>query len=256
MKVNYRIAVAIACASLTLVLSARASAQYSGEPDTDWRAKPRRRESAQEWAFELRFGSYRPKVDDEFSNGKQPFKQVFGDGGHLYFGVELDWQALRIPYVGTLGPGFGWGYTSMSAMAKLSGTNTDSAENTSLWIMPMYVAAVGRIDVLARELGIPIVPYAKLGTGYAFWKTSNDLGTSVYQGTSGKGHSYGLHIAGGVALQLDFLDAASSAQLENSAGINHSYLYLEWMYTNLGAFVPGQMHVGSSSWVTGLAFEL
>jgi hypothetical protein len=256
MEVRCRIAIALACASLTLLGSARASAQYSGEPDTDWRRTPRRHESHQRWAFELRIGPYRPKIDDEFSNGKQPFKQVFGDGSHLYFGVELDWQALRIPHVGTLGPGVGWGYTTMSALAKLSGTSTDSAENTSLWIMPMYLAGVARIDALAREWSIPIVPYAKFGMGYALWRTSNDLGMSHFDNISGKGHAYGLHIAGGAALQLDFLDAEASGELENAAGINHSYVYVEWVYSNLGALHSGEMHVGTSSWVTGLAFEM
>ena len=38
-----------------------------------------------------------------------------------------------------------------------SGTDIDSAENTSLTIMPMYLAAVLRIDVLSRELSIPTI---------------------------------------------------------------------------------------------------
>jgi len=251
-----RALVAIACASFPLLIAARGSAQESDGLEPDWRRGTKRRESPQNWAVELRFGPYYPKVDDEFKNGKQPFKQVFGDGGHFFIGLEVDWQALRIPYVGSFGPGFGWGYTSMSSPAKLTGTSTDSAETTSLWIMPMYLAGVLRIDEAARELSIPLVPYAKLGLGYAWWKASNELGASNYNGIAGKGHSYGLHVAGGLALQLDFLDAAATQQLDNSVGINHSYAYFEWLYSDLGGLGGGQMRVGTSSWVTGLAFEM
>ncbi|MBI5535410.1 MAG: hypothetical protein HY898_21960 [Deltaproteobacteria bacterium] len=251
-----RVLLALACASLPLLISASASAQYSGTVESDWRQGTRRRESAQNWAFELRFGPYYPKVDEEFKNGQQPLKQVFGDTWHFFMGVELDWQALRLGNIGSFGPGFGWGYTRMSAPAKLTGTNDNSAETTSLWIMPMYVAGVFRLDLLHKEASIPLVPYAKLGLGYAWWRASNELGGSSYDGIPGKGHSYGLHAAGGLALQLDFLDRGASQQLDNSVGINHSYVYFEWLYSDLGGFGGKQMHVGTSSWVTGLAFEI
>lgn len=239
-----------------LMLTARAWAQASLD-DYDWRQEHRRRQSPQSWEFELRFGPYYPNVDQEFAGkGYQPYHQVFGNGSRFFFGVELDYQAVRIPNVGSLGPGMGWGYTSASSNAKLSGTNIDSAETTGLWIMPMYLVGVLRLDTLPNDWGIPVVPYAKAGFGYALWKASNELGTSTYQGVDGKGHSYGLHLAGGLALQLDFLDTASAQQLDNSIGINHAYGYFEWVWSDLGGLGQGQMRVGTSSWVTGLAFEI
>ena len=249
---------AFACASATALLSTAAAAQVieSSGSEYDWRQGTRRRESPQNWAFELRFGSYKPRVDDEFKGKAEPFKQVFGDGGRFTFGLEIDWQALRIQYLGSLGPGFGWGYTTMSSPAKLSGTQSDSAETTKLWIMPMYLAAVLRVDVLAREASIPLVPYGKIGMGYALWKASNELGASVHEGVVGKGSSYGLHTALGGALQLDFLDRGATQQLDNSVGINHSYAYFEWIWSDLGGMSSGQMHVGTSSWMIWLAFEL
>jgi hypothetical protein len=251
--------VSAACVAASVLVSPLASADpliESSGTEYDWRQGTRRRESPQNWAFELRFGSYRPRVDEEFEGGAAPFKQVFGDKGRFLFGFELDWQALRIPYVGTLGPGFGWGYTSMSSPAKLSGTDTNSAESTKLWIMPMHLVAVLRIDVLPREVSIPLVPYGKVGMGYALWKASNELGASNFEGTLGKGSSYGLHYAVGAALQLDFLDSSATQQLDNSVGINHAYAYFELVWSDLGGMRDGQMHVGTKSWVTGLAFEL
>ena len=205
----------------------------------------------------MRFGPYRPRIDEEFSAAPGPYERVFGTSSRVFFGLELDYQALRIPHVGTLGPGVGWGYTSMSAKAKIRGTSVDSAESTSLWIMPFYTVGVLNIDVLARDFGIPLVPYGKLGVGYSLWKAANDLGISTYDGVSGKGHSYGLHYAFGGMVQLDFLNRHSSSQLDDATGINHSYFYMEWVRSNLDGFGSGKhMQVGTSTWVTGLAFEI
>lgn len=258
---------ALAGAALTatvLLSSSPALAQWTDHPDeTDWRREDRPMyESPQSWAFELRFGPYKPLIDEEFkSSGATPYKTIYGGSNRVVVGAELDYQALRIPYVGTLGPGAAWHFTKMTGMAKQQGTTVDSAESTSLWIMPMYLVGVLRVDVFARTFGVPLVPYAKLGAGYAIWKASNDLGTSVYGDSSsnvvGKGHSYGLHYAGGLMLELDPFDRHSAAQLDESVGINHSYLYLEWYKSQLDGFGSGnQMQVGASTWSLGLAFEI
>lgn len=252
-------AAALATCGAIVLCAAPARAQWADQPDeTDWRREDRPRyESPQSWAFEVRFGPYKPRVDEEFGAGEGPYQRIFGDSRRLYLGVEADYQALRIPYVGTIGPGLAWHYTKMNGVAKLQDSNENSAETTSLWIMPMYLVGVLRVDVLAREFGIPLVPYGKLGVGYAIWKTSNELGTSEYQGVDGKGRSYGLHYAGGLALQLDSFDRHSAAQLDESVGINHSYVYFEWLNSNLDGFGSGgQMRVGASTWALGLAFEI
>lgn len=255
--------VPVAVAATMLLVSSPAWAQWTDHPDeTDWRRGDRPTyETPQNWAFELRFGPYKPMIDDEFGVAPGPYERIFGSSNRVYVGAELDWQAFRIPWVGTLGPGVAWHFTKMSGTAKKQGTNENSAEGTSLWIMPMYAVGVLRVDVFAREFGIPLVPYGKLGAGYAIWKASNDLGTSSYSqnGTTvdGKGHSYGWHYAGGLALQLDPFDRHSAANLDEAVGINHSYIYFEWMKSNLDGFgANNQMRVGASTWSLGLAFEI
>ncbi|MCL2823473.1 MAG: MXAN_2562 family outer membrane beta-barrel protein [Polyangiaceae bacterium] len=233
---------------------------YHGPDGPTWhRHSPRHDQTEQSWALEFRLGPYSPKIDDEFG-GSGPYEEVFGGGRRWFVGLEVDYQALRIPYIGTLGPGFGVSYTKMSANAKLAGQDEDSAETTSLWIMPMYVAAVLRVDVFADKLGIPLVPYVKGGLGYALWKASNGLGTSVYgEGDDevvGKGRTYGWHFAPGLMLQLDVFDQHAARQLDNSVGVNHSYFFLEWMMSGLDGFgADDQMRVGTTTWVMGLAFE-
>lgn len=261
-----RVVTATLCgaASLAVVSVAReARAQNAGEGDplTSYNSHHDPPESPQSFALELRFGPYQPKIDDELPAAR-PYESTFGTDKRLYMGFELDWQAVRIPYFGTLGPGFGLGYTHMSAAAPFTAPpHALSGETTTLTIMPTYAVGVLRIDALARHANIPLVPYGKLGVGYALWWTGNDLGTSHYSDASGDhtghGRSYGLHSAFGGMFLLDAIDRHSSVQLDNETGVNNSYFFFEIVRSNLDGFGSGnQLRVGSDGWVMGLALEM
>jgi hypothetical protein len=257
-----RLASLLVATATTLGLLACARPAEAQQVDQYYRWKRHDRqmyESPQHFAFELRFGPYIPNIDDEFS-GKTPYKSTFGTGKGFHYGVELDFQALRIPYVGTLGPGLSWSRTTRSAKAKISGTTADSAESTNLAIMPMAALGVLRIDVLARELGIPFVPYGKAGLGFGLWSTGTDQGTSKRDGVDGKGRTWGTHLAGGGMFLLDFLDRASAREIDDSIGVNHSYLFVEYMRANLDGSIletsKPQLNIGTTTWVIGLALEM
>jgi len=226
-----------------------------------WRHGNRPPPSPQRFAFELRFGPYQPAIDDDFEKRPGPYESVFGNDKRFFFGLELDWQAFRIPKIGTIGVGFGWSYTHMSEQAKVhpdenATPNTVpqfSAESTSLSIMPMYGVAVLRVDELARETPIPLVGYMKAGLGYGIYWTGNDLGTQA------RGHTWGTHLAFGGMLMLDGLDEHASIEIDNEWGINHTYAFFEYMFSNLnGLGTPDHsvMRIGTHTWVVGLAFEL
>jgi hypothetical protein len=208
-------------------------------------------ESPQNFAIEVRLSPYLPDVDsDPALGGKTPYQDVFGSSRRLLFGLEFDWQAARIPHLGTIGPGLGAGLLSASA-------NASSGETTSLAIYPFYAAAVLRVDALWRDLRIPFVPYAKLGVGVAFWRASNTLGTSVYQGVSGKGHSLGPHFALGLGLDLNAFDPYAAKNFDNAMGVNSTYLFAELTredLTGLG-LQEAPLRVGGTNWTFGLAFE-
>lgn len=213
--------------------------------------------SAQNFAFELRFSPYYPQVDDEPGLQGTPFKDAFGDKPRLYLGLELDWQTLRIPYLGTIGPGLGVGTVSMSRPAV---TKTDppqpSGDEYGLTIYPFYLAAVLRADALWRSRGFPIVPYAKLGLGYAIWRATNSGGTSAAAGVSGKGSTWGTHTALGISFALDSIDQGATRNMDNAIGINNTYVYAEYYWLNLnGLFQDNALRVGTSTWAAGLAFE-
>jgi len=252
----------------SLFMAEGAEAQSSSRiPDTNWRKRDRGgvdgKRSPQRFAFELRFGAYTPAIDDEFGGSATPYRDFFGDGMLFHFGAEFDWQAVRIPYVGTLGPGVGFGYVSTSAEAYLVNTYGTSAPeragSTSLTILPMYVSAVVRFDELMRRTGVPIVPYGKVGLGAGlWWVNTGDKGSKVGDGDTailGRGTSLGIHWALGGMLALDWLGQRSMASLDQETGINHVYLFGEWMNQNLGLF-GDSMRVGTSTWMVGLTMEM
>lgn len=257
----------------SILAAARAEAQTAQIPADSWRQTDRGTRydedgSSQYFAFELRFGGYYPQVDQEPAlGGATPYKSIIKDGGpQFYIGLELDFLPLRIPYVGTFGPGIGWGYTRASKKAKFSAeagpdrAGTESGDTTGLTIMPMYGVAVLRVDEFMRRWGIPVVPFAKLGFGLGTWTANTNAGTETYgsgdKAIKGSGISYGLHYGLGGAISLNFLDPAAARRLDQNTGVNHVYLMGEWMNnTAIGRMSKG-MYIGSSSWVVGLAVDM
>lgn len=215
----------------------------------------RQSESKQEAAFELRVGRYVPDVDDSVQGS--PFRDTFGSSNRYIIGAEVDWQLVRIPHFGTLAPGIGWGYTKFGAPAVFADGSGTSASDTRLNIMPMYLVAVGRADVLMRDFRIPFVPYAKLGVGYAMWWSSDGQRSAEYEGEKGRGSSYGLTYALGGMFLLDVLDPDDAVSADGLLGINNSYIFAEWFRPKLDGFGSNKvLNVGSSSWVIGLALEI
>jgi len=59
---------------------------------------------------------------------------------------------------------------------------------------------------------------------------------------------------------LDVIDRRSSVEIDNEWGINNSYFFMEWMVSNFDDFKgtrdPSAMHIGTNTWMLGLAFEM
>lgn len=250
-----------------LAYSADASAQGS----ESWRRHtgPRPKSTLGNFTFELRFGGYYPQIDEEFNGAATPFADFFGKGPQFYFGLEVDWLPIAIPYVGKLGPGFGWGYTKMNTKAKPLSTSADGATvavDTSIDIHDMNLSAVLRIDEISKRIVVPIVPYAKLGFGMGSWSSGTTGGSSKVgdctTGTSttcvtADGMSIGPHLAFGGMLGLNWLDRRAGSMAREGTGIDQAYLFGEWMLDKLDSGVgKSAMHVGTSSWVVGLALDL
>ena len=215
------------------------------------------RESPQYGALEIRFGRYVPNVDSSLPGGATPFRDTFGTGNRYTVGLEVDWQLIRIPHLGTLGPGLGWSYTNASGKAHLTADpSVLSGEDTSLNVMPFYLVGVLRADFLARDFGIPLVPYGKLGLGYALWWASDGGTTARNDGVLGRGVSYGPQYGVGLMFLLDELDPQTARDADNSLGINNSYIFGELYGSDLSGFgAKNRMNVGANTWAVGLAIE-
>jgi hypothetical protein len=239
-------------------------------------AKHHTYESPQYFAVELRVGPYYPEIDSDpalhgtaatgcSTSTAGPAATVFGTSNRAMVSAEFDWQALRIPHLGTLGPGASIGYTYLSGQASFqsphvtsAGSTCTSGESTSLTIIPMYVVGVLRADVLWRELRIPLVPYVKAGVGYALWRASNDLGTSNANGVSGEGHTWGTQLAVGIAFNLNILDEYAAKNFDEQLGVNNTYAFAEYMWSNYRGLglQSDPLRVGDlGTWVAGLAWE-
>jgi len=243
--------------ALAAALLAAGAARAQGVDEFGTYGRPRDRnrgESPQHVAVELRVGRYVPSVDTEFTNAT-PYQTMFGDGNRYSVGLEIDWQALRVPLLGTLGVGFGLEYTKSSAQSFLAHDYPQrSEEDTTLTLFPAYVVAVLRADFFARSTPIPLVPYAKLGVGASTWSVGNGGGTASVGSLEGRGLSYGPQFALGGMLLLDAFDQDAAKAMDQDTGVNNSYFFVEWYVSKLG--LGNQMHVGTNTWVLGLAFEI
>jgi hypothetical protein len=231
--------------------------------------EPRSYRTSKDFAFELRFGAYRPNIDSEFSGGAQPYKDVYGGKRHLISSLEFDWQFFQA--FGSLALGGQMGYYSQSAKAfeadpstgkpktdKTTGEYVRSGDSTSLRLIPLAALLVYRFDVLALQWGIPLVPYAKLGLNYTFWHISDGNGNtpSYISGGRGSGGTWGWQAAAGISLMLDFLDSDAARSLDMETGVNHTYFFFEWNKVEAsGLGMSDKLHVGDSSWVIGMTFE-
>lgn len=255
LSASARRAAAVLLASSSLLVAARASAQGVDEYGAYGPRRTDRGESPQNVAVEFRVGRYVPSIDGEFSNAT-PYQTMFGDDNRYSVGLEVDWQALRIPFLGTFGPGIGIAYTKITAQGFLTQQFPQrSSEDTTLTLFPGYVVGVLRADYIARNTPIPLVPYAKLGFGASTWSVGNGGGTAQVGNVIGRGISYGPVFALGGMLLLDAFDSDAAMEMDQDTGVNNSYFMLEWYVSDLGVGT-NQMHVGTNTWVLGLAFEI
>jgi len=206
-------------------------------------------------AVELRFGPYRPQVDRAFDNAA-PYQQVFGDSTRFMLGGEVDYQPIHIPHFCSVGIGGLFGYTKATANARFSDGSGASAEDTAFSLWMFAALAVIRIDAIARETWLPLVPYGKVGPAMGLWTASNGSGTSEVNGKKGEGRTFGMMYAVGGMFLLDVLDRQAAKTFAAEQGVHHTYAFGEFTMaevTGLGS--SGAMQVGDRTWTVGVAAE-
>ena len=205
------------------------------------------------WNLELRFGPYRPNVDSEFADrgsDARPYTQVFSSARHLLFQVEVDRHISH--RAGTWAIGVNAGYTHASAAALAADLTTRTGDQTSLTLLPLSVSLVYRADVLRQFEGVGLIPYAKAGIDCTFWRIADTARTGT---TDGK--TLGWHGALGVSLDLASFDPDSARVMDRDAGVNQTAIFFEVARYALDGFGSGSvLHVGDTTWMGGLMFEM
>jgi hypothetical protein len=176
-----------------------------------------RKESPRTGFFELKLGlDYYPSIDQESGVTGSPFATFFGKKERLF--PQITYERILWDGFGTLSAGVGAGYSEFYAHAFFSDQPTvRSSEVTSFRVLPLWGMATYRFDWPARELGIPLVPFARAGAGYWLWWSSPESG----------GRAGWMWSAGG-ALQLDPFDPRLSREFDADAGVNASYFFVEY----------------------------
>lgn len=219
-----------------LVVSATASAQESRFGQEV--------ESPQYGMFELKLGPYTPAVDDNPSLSGKPYKEIFGGDTMLFSSLEIDWQFVHPPGI-SLAIGGSAGFMQTYANSTMEDTGEKSADYTVLNVIPLAVLLVARVDAMADYLGVPIVPYLKLGINWYVWWVLGAGETASYSWTGsdgsthtekGRGGTLGWQITPGIAFRLDGLDKKAARNFDNEIGINHTYLFVEMLWAFVDHF--------------------
>ncbi len=239
---------------------------------------PKRYDSPQHFALEVKFGPYLPDIDRNYNGaGFGPYAKVYGetddrdqvDGAPkkgFYGAIAFEYQIVNL--AGPLGIGFQWSMFRDKAQALLAdppatGSVRSQADSTRFAVMPLALQAVYRFELLADRLRIPIVPYGKFGLNYSFWWSKNGSGNiSTIKDDNGKvidkarGGAWGFQVNAGGMLRLDWLERGQARNLDRITGINHTYVFAEWQYSRVNNFGrKNSIDLGDSTYLIGLAIE-
>lgn len=230
-----------AALAVALLVAAPASAQYNIA------------ETPRNGAIRLKLGGYNPRtaIDAGAANGN-PYEETFGRSGMLLFEATYDrylWQGF-----GAFGLGLTAGYAEKFGHAFADGEPTEVP--TALRVFPARFDALYNFDYLSRELGIPLVPYGRIGIAYVPWRITKGEDTEVFNGQRAQGGRWGWGYTGGVAFLMDVLDPRLARDFDSGVGVNHTYLYAEFASLFANGFGSSGIDLSSRYWTFGLAFEI
>jgi hypothetical protein len=227
---------------LASLLAARSAEARRYVPVVDYSPTP------QWWAVELKFGPYRPDIDAEF-DGASPYQDTFGGGVDLMSQLTVDVQFLKLH--GKLGVGGTIGYFQAKGKA-LAEDGTASGDDTSLNMVPLLLQLVYRWDYAAERWKFPLVPYIRFGVVGALWWVEGGSGgtTSFGPDRKARGATWGYQLNIGIAFLLDVLEPTAAKRLDMELGVNHSYIFVEFVHSSIDDFGH------ENSWQLGMQASL
>ena len=171
---------------------------------------------------------------------------------------------------GALGLAAGWGFFRIEGKSLVledpeqpydpeSNPYIRAGDETTFNIMPFILQAVYRWDYAARRWRVPLVPYFKAGVVYAIWwieKAERDIARFGADGAKARGGTFGYQINLGLAFLLDVLEPSAAKRLDSELGINHTYLFAEFVHSQVRWGSEDRMRIGMpATFLAGLALE-
>ena len=222
------------------------------------RSAPRTVASPLDSAFEFKMGPWRPAIDSGEALGfPGPYRRLFGGGAPWLLELEYNRQLYR--GIGSAGVGVNVGYWGTRARS-LTEDGERGADRTRFDVVPLRIAGVYRFDWLAHQVSVPIVPTLKLGLDYYLWWVGDGRGVAaVEEGGDrfrGQGGTAGMHAAFGLHLLLDWFAPGMARTFDVNTGVNHSYLFVEYLMTKVDDFgSESSWDLSHSGFFFGIAFE-
>lgn len=232
--------------------------------------------------IDLSYARYTPNVDSEFKStsaceGKKPYEYIFGDENHGL--LRLAYQQHLFDRFGTLTGGGAVGYFSArsgevrpnpcapgNAAVAVSGETSDAPEQsrkakTEFTIIPLQAELSYRLDKF--EDYVPLVPVVRAGLDYDLWtiygtNASSDQKTATFEKSQpADGGTWGWHYTLGVHLLLDYFAQEMAADFDRDAGVNSTYLTLEFSQISVDDFgSKTSIRLGDTTFQFGLSFDI
>lgn len=241
---------------LFAALARPAAARIIGEDQLLGTESPR-------WVLlELKFGPYKPAIDDEFSGGGEgPYERVFGSDSFLLSSLQVEIEFLKDYGMASAGVGLAFGSADGKSLVS---DGTKGSEGTTLYLLPLNLSVSYHLDIFARRWSVPLVPFFRCGFDYVVWWTTDGLGDvsdwAAAEDSSvrpGYGGVWGWHVGGGLKFHLDILAPTMAKTFDTEIGVNDSYLFAEVLHLVADDFGAGDsIQLGDTTFLFGLAFEI
>ncbi len=183
-----------------------------------------------------------------------PFEEVFGSTPELMF--NLMWEQHIWHGFGTLAGGVGIGYWSIDGTGVAVG-GAEADDSTTMRILPLQAQLSYRFDHFRDNW--PLVPVLALGIDYYAWDIlgGDDEVTDFEPGQEARGGTWGWHYSVGVHLLLDFFAPEMAFDFDREAGVNSSYLTLEYQGLQVSDFgASDSFRLSDEVFMFGIALEL
>lgn len=218
------------------------------------------RASSVDSTLDLRFGTWEPAIDSEPGlGGATPFKQIFDGDDLFYFEGVYGRELLR--GFGSLGANLSVGYGGVAGKS-LDLDGASSGDTTNFRMVPLRLGAFYRFDWLQERFGVPLVVSGEAGLTSIQWWTSSEGGVSDFETEAGarsvgSGETHGWHAGATAYLLLDTFAPGMAMNFDADAGVNNSYLFVNYMKTEADDFgSKTSWSLSDTTTLFGIGFEM